>query len=905
LAFKLTLASFGFSVAPIMDPRLADHGEDALRPYDPALEAKKVDPLRFLNGYTFRVYEQDCGVRKPNPYFEAYYEKGMKKGPYGDDSDDETKYIKRRRQAAAQQPAVAEERGFFRDDGSDTDEIYQGAHEGNLRGGYLSDSDEDDYMDLDSNSEFGGLPQRWLANDIASTKLGVESTAVPPIWVPLFGYQGVVWFQANVLNSFVDAVDRLLCLDIRAGVTYNLYSFDKREDYDDELVRDDWLAGRDRNGLTVSAKGVGDYTSDHFAWSWAMATLGMRNKDRDSDMGNKILFVAGPDDPIPWAWEPTTSEHRVMKVTLSWATDNNQNRPDIAYLRFPENPRTSSWTNQYGGYMTQIARVLTPGRIPNRPGQPATPDAFFGLEDSPNKAVTYGGLSFVPKLWDEIVGKWEENNDAVIYLKAHGYKDKKSSASSSEKIKVSDRWHLYLPGLALPYTAKLDIQTKGQYILHSELGNITSVQDKLLGLLSNFSSTSAVDRQIKALEVYLPGTGFLFPSTGPTDLVINLESREEEDLDLAFQPLVDRLTEWRDYLEGISDQDIPVENGLSLFPQFLTLRPVYKEYTIRDGDSPGTEMAWNPKSTTADGFRKLAGTFWKEDKVLADGRTGRYQPETAWIGIHQGFQAEGKKPSRTENRPKLLLSPFADEEEWNQIRKLIVDPEVTISILDASAEPRFGDEDVEQPFGFRYIYSTESALLYRKLNQADLPPHIHHYDYQLNNENATAELVTLSPKEQYNLGERLMPDSELSQTPTPIPTTTTQEIPACQTTPAQKEIPPRPGQSAKQSGSIATFPRGPHLRELSYTQPLSVQTQQAIPMNAPPVEPLLNLGSSSLPIVSLSVLTPTEVRKLQTNFTHMRNMLLSRSERCPYEGCAAIVPLRDSQLMKQHLRDVH
>ncbi|KAK3995293.1 hypothetical protein QBC44DRAFT_234386 [Cladorrhinum sp. PSN332] len=754
--------------------------------------------------------------------------------------------------------------------------------------------------------EYGSDPeraQRWLANDIISTKIGVKSKAVKPIWVPLYGYQGVVWFQANVLNSFVDAVDRLLCLDVRAGVTYNLYVFDKRDDYADANIRDAWLAGRDRNGLTVSAKGVGDYTSDQFAWSWAAATLGLRVQDNrvSQNVGEKILFVAGPEDPIPWNWEPVP-EHRTMKVALSWATDRTQNRPDIAYLRFPENPRSACWTNQYGSYITQIARVLTPGRIPNRPGQPAIPDAFFGLEDLSNKSATYGGLSSPPKLWNEIVSRWEENNDAVVYLRGHGYKEKKSSV----KVKVSDRWHLHFPGLGLPYTAKLGVQAKGQYILHSELGDPLKIQDRILGLVDNLESGSKPS-QVQTLEVYLPGTGYFFPLAGPTDLVVNLESREEEDLDLAFLTLANRLKEWRDYLKSLTEKDIPfpAESGLSVFPQFITLRPVYKGYTLRDVDSPDSEpISWDLKTTTIEDFRKLAGTIWKEGKLMKDGQTKTYKQETAWIGIHQGSQDKsakgGKKVSRAVSKPKLLVSPFADEEEWKHIRKLIVDPNVSISLLDSSADPIFGDEDFEQPFGFRVIYDTETSLLYRKTDRANLPPHTHHYDYQLNNENATVELMTVSPKE-HQLGEHLTPDYELKSSQDFILQIPEKEFNSFVNNNKNNDM----NMAMSISEDVQTYPRGPHLRELSYTQPLSVQTNQALPMNAPPVEPLLNLGSSSLPIVSLSVLTPTEVRKLQINFTHMRNMLLSRSEKCPYEGCGAIIALRDPNLMRQHLKDEH
>lgn len=829
---------------------------------------------------------------------------------------------------------------------------------GLLRGGIgsdgLPDSDDSDNVQIDASADFvrsifheifqheitGPDPARaarWLGEDIAPTSIGVASKAVKAEWIPLYGYQGAVWFQANVLNSFIDAVDRLLGLDNRAGVTYNLYTFDRSQNYQDKRVRMQWTTDRNVNGLTVTTKGVGDYSSDHHAWSWAAAALGVRAKDHPSERGDKILFVAGPDDSVPWTWEPLP-QHRILKVALSWATDYSQERPDLAYLRMPENPRSASWTNQYGRYIAQAARVLTPSRVPNRPGQPPIPDAFYGLEGSKNKAATYGALSFLPKLWEEIVARWEEDNDTVVYLEAYGYKEK-----AGGPLKVSDRWHLYFPGLGVPYTAKLGVRTKGQYILHSDLDNVTTVQDRILGLLRNLWSDSG-DLQIRSLEVYLPGSGFFFVSDEPTDLVIDLEKRDDEDVEAAFEPLVARLTEWKTWLQEMPGVP-PIENGLGLFPQFLTLRPVYKQYTMRDIDSPGSKIIWDLQDTDLEGFRRLVSKVWSKGRHKKP-----YIPGTSWIGIHQGHQGKtdknkttrGRDPnyfkriaSRGESKPKLIVSPFIDEDEWEQIRKLIVDPDIAISLTDSTTQPAFGDQDHDQPFGLRNIYETDSTKLYRNLDQNDLPPYTHHNDYQLWKQDAADRLPTRQPWDK-QLGAALKPDSAIK----PVPEEYSLVIPqgeidravaarqdqgVTQAPVLAKYVSTRnPGTAeravydsyrtrvnlkaeylAQQPGSIATYPRGPQMREVSYTQPLSVQTNQAIPMNAPPVEPLLNLGSSSLPIVSLSVLTPTEVRRLQTHFTHMRNMLLSRSERCPYENCTAVLPLRDPGVMRAHLRDVH
>ncbi len=94
-------------------------------------------------------------------------------------------------------------------------------------------------------------------------------------------------------------------------------------------------------------------------------------------------------------------------------------------------------------------------------------------------------------------------------------------------------------------------------------------------------------------------------------------------------------------------------------------------------------------------------------------------------------------------------------------------------------------------------------------------------------------------------------------------------------------------------------------REYSYANPLDVRTLKSIPINAPPVDALLNLGYDSVPVVSLSVLTPTEVRRQQRDYHALRNLLLSRVERCPYDGCGAVVPLSTPDWLPKHIADQH
>lgn len=99
--------------------------------------------------------------------------------------------------------------------------------------------------------------------------------------------------------------------------------------------------------------------------------------------------------------------------------------------------------------------------------------------------------------------------------------------------------------------------------------------------------------------------------------------------------------------------------------------------------------------------------------------------------------------------------------------------------------------------------------------------------------------------------------------------------------------------------------KGQRLRERSYAHPLDVRMHISVPINAPPVDKLLDLRHDSVPVVSLSVLTPTEVRRLQRDYHNLRNLALSRVERCPYPNCHVVYPANDPKEIEKHLQDTH
>ncbi|KAH7140125.1 hypothetical protein B0J13DRAFT_637460 [Dactylonectria estremocensis] len=77
-----------------------------------------------------------------------------------------------------------------------------------------------------------------------------------------------------------------------------------------------------------------------------------------------------------------------------------------------------------------------------------------------------------------------------------------------------------------------------------------------------------------------------------------------------------------------------------------------------------------------------------------------------------------------------------------------------------------------------------------------------------------------------------------------------------------------------------------------------------IPINAAPKEPILRT-TSSVPMVSKAILTPSEQARLQDDFWELRNMMLKRTAKCPYKGCDFTCRLDRKADMHDHLAKSH
>jgi len=526
-----------------------------------------------------------------------------------------------------------------------------------LRGGGDDDDDDDDDYVVDEDEDDDDDDDDWVPSQGIRAKRssnllkGQTASDWKHVQIPLYGYQGKVWFRGDAFTTFVDAVDRLLGLGNRAGVTYTLRIRDKTKQ------ADPWKK------TTISCRGVGNFSADHALWEWVAELVG----GSSTPLSGWILFVSGPSDPPPAHWEPT-DEHRVLKLSLEWEHVPEANRGDVAYLRMPE-PATASnmvYSNQYAPWMTQVCRVLAAGRIPQRPGQPAIPNAFIGLKgtstEEPSDA-TYGGLVFLPQLWDKIVESWKANPKKTVVLEASGSPG------------LSDRFFLFLPGDSRQYHP--DVHIPHASLDENWIG--ASAAYKMLSFVKAPMSKT-IQSKLDEINVYLPGDELVSSIQGTPDLVIPVSAaaRARKSLEEAENEVAERLLQWGKWL-GPKKAFFPAQNGLQMFPQFISLRPVFSENKIRD-ESTRSTVDWEPSSCSLKQFRAAV-------EQLCTGKKTKSGGATWYITIQQGIDPLGYRDHMDVGKPSFLIKPQMGEEEWSYIRNCIVEPEVAVSISKTPDKP--------------------------------------------------------------------------------------------------------------------------------------------------------------------------------------------------------------------------
>ncbi|ESA41847.1 uncharacterized protein NCU06930 [Neurospora crassa OR74A] len=874
------------------------------------------DPIKFLNCYGKRVFEKDA-VREPDPVLETYNAL-PRFPPTLKELDPEGDYIN----ADALRVDMPDRFDFSIglrgggdfDDEDEEDEVDEDEEHSmgidepvdlvpspenalvSLRGGGPLKDIGGVFKDIDhgkyrlSTEAFFAFAQTDHHKEGLKSRLEGERGVFENLWIPLYGYQGIVWFRIDMLNTFVDAVDRLLGFGVRAGASYKLYVFDRNKEYKTRAQKEAFLRN-DRNSLEVACKGPGDYSNDYIAWNWVVGHLGSLGVDTSGSplAHQKVLFVAGPGDPVPYQWEPANM-HNVAKLVLEWDGMPDMNRPDVAYLRMPivgDPSAADVHTNQFAPWMTQACRVLCAGRIPNRPGHPFVPDVYIGVKTTSdprnggkdNAYGTYGGLTFNFNQWTSILQAHRDSRNQPIVLRAWTFE------SPSGNI---DRWHLFVPGVSYVYSDDCAI-------LHSEFKDSKRVYAKISNMLESGLGLEQV-RDLKHIEVHLPGESFLADAREQSEVLISVDSTGKLDKQ-GVQRVAELLEQWYNWLKekpGVP----PAKNGVDMFPQFITLQPVYLDHALVCDEDTEQSLDWNPRETSLAEFRRLIAELWIPGRYSVD-----YYAQSSRVRLTQ---------NELDGAPMLVVLPSTTELEWYKIRDMIVWPELVVQVYDDQFDV-FGDI-FAQPFGYRDIYKTDANLLYSSLNNKDDLPNGNVLrfgrDYQLWAEQVPwshGELRTIQPSDHQ---PRPVPGTTASQQSRTSQTAVNQHNPNPMGF-ASNLPPPRPTHTGVFSASskldvnaMNPSEKGRFLREFSYANPLTVDFVKGIPVHIPPIDQLLDCKFDNTPRLANGVLTPSEVRLLQQKYFELRTIMLEREEKCHFPGCDAAFPF-GSGLMTRHIKAAH
>ncbi|KAI1424943.1 hypothetical protein F5Y12DRAFT_796630 [Xylaria sp. FL1777] len=97
------------------------------------------------------------------------------------------------------------------------------------------------------------------------------------------------------------------------------------------------------------------------------------------------------------------------------------------------------------------------------------------------------------------------------------------------------------------------------------------------------------------------------------------------------------------------------------------------------------------------------------------------------------------------------------------------------------------------------------------------------------------------------------------------------------------------------------------LRSRTFTSASSIFTnplKPVMPLYGPPLEPMIKTGPS-MPGVSIAMMTPTEVLRLQQEVHSLRFQLLDRTRECPYADCDRYFTFSDGEGLDRHVREDH
>ncbi|KAI0450582.1 hypothetical protein F5B21DRAFT_490595 [Xylaria acuta] len=340
-------------------------------------------------------------------------------------------------------------------------------------------------------------------------------------------------------------------------------------------------------------------------------------------------------------------------------------------------------------------------------------------------------------------------------------------------------------------------------------------------------------RECSGFEVWCPGTDFKYVTRQPTRV--------------AFSGNITNLKTLQGW-QGLLGSGVVPDEGFA-----LVVRPTYKTYRLQkvDGDKAKVDLQLNEYDLA-------------HFKAFVHNRIDRYYNpmDSSQVII---LSAINQESFQTE----LIIHRNTTEEQWQWIRRNIVEPELIVSIDDLGNEWSILQN---ARWGPRYATANNFGSASTKQSKSAPGPSC----------GTTGVTENLSTP---------LPDASSSKTG--------------QTSYTNQE--PLDKLFQYSSNTIDEATRMQLLRDRTFTSVNSIFTnplKPVMPLHGPPLESIIRTGPS-MPGVSIAMLTPTEVLRLQREVHSLRFQLMDRTRECPYADCDRYFTFADSDSLDKHIREDH
>ncbi|RWA03098.1 hypothetical protein EKO27_g12007, partial [Xylaria grammica] len=372
-----------------------------------------------------------------------------------------------------------------------------------------------------------------------------------------------------------------------------------------------------------------------------------------------------------------------------------------------------------------------------------------------------------------------------------------------------------------------------------------------------------IERDCIGVEIWCPGPDFKYVHEKPTWVALPGNATSSQSL---------------------ADWDRLVAKAPKTGPVSLVIRPVYKSYRLRREGRPRESVQINEASV---------------QQIKAFAYHGVKSLETMAIILspinEQSYQ------------PELTILPTTTEEEWQWVRRNIIEPEFRVS--NAQLRNEWDIPNNLLPWGPRYVAGTNVA----KIPRATTGSPIVRFQKPLGEKTGpagVAEPPTRSSASNWRISKSpSTSDSQgtsLSSVHLTIPGGSAAA--PCETEP-EEDTHTKPLETIfKDSKNTMTeAERARKLRARSFNTPDSIFTnplKPVMPLAGPPLESIIKTGPA-MPGVTIAMMTPTEVLRLQREVHQLRYQLLDRTRDCPYADCDRYFTFSDGEGLDRHVREDH